>query len=239
MIVLGIHMGHDAAVTVLVDGRVQSLIERERRTRIKHAAIATMDDIDAALADAGISIKDVDRIAVTTTQNWPFLFVEPEKFSFVYAPDDAADVVTGIKVAGTMTGTWADWAKTMAGQAERGRTRLRNFQTFPDTKDLFGQLSGERPVDPSEPESEVLFTQQFPYFPRPWAQSLRSEQIRPAARALCQDRVARSDNRGVSHPNSGEDPRTTDSRCGHPAPSGPCGNGVLRIRRRNRSGDHP
>ncbi len=184
MIVLGIHMGHDAAVTVLVDGRVQSLIERERRTRIKHAAIATMDDIDAALADAGISIKDVDRIAVTTTQNWPFLFVEPEKFSFVYAPDDAADVVTGIKVAGTMTGTWADWAKTMAGQAERGRTRLRNFQTFPDTKDLFGQLSGERPVDPSEPESEVLFTQQFPYFPRPWAQSLRSEQIRPAARAL-------------------------------------------------------
>ena len=184
MIVLGIHMGHDAAVTVLVDGRVQSLIERERRTRIKHAAIATIDDIDTALADAGISIKDVDRIAVTTTQNWPFLFVEPEKFSFVYAPDDAADVVTGIKVAGTMTGTWADWAKTMAGQAERGRTRLRNFQTFPDTKDLFGQLSGERPVDPSEPESEVLFTQQFPYFPRPWAQSLRSEQIRPAARAL-------------------------------------------------------
>jgi carbamoyltransferase len=177
-------MGHDAAVAVLVDGRVQSLIERERRIRVKHAAIATIDDIDAALADAGVSIKDVDRIAVTTTQNWPFLFVEPDKFRFDYVPEDAADVVNGVGVAKAVTEKWSAWAKTMAQQENRGRTRLRNFQGFPDTKDLFGQLSGERPVDPSDPESQILFTQQFPYFPRPWADVRQSDHLRPAAREL-------------------------------------------------------
>lgn len=184
MIVLGVHMGHDAAVAVLVDGRVESLIERERRTRIKHAAIATIDDIDAALADAGLSIEDVDRIAVTTTQNWPFLFVEPDRFKFVYAPEAAADVRAGVTVAKAMTGSWDGWSKAMADQEERGRTRLRNFRDFPDTRDLFGQMPGERPVDPSSPDCEILFTQQFPFFPPPWAESQRADQIRPAARAL-------------------------------------------------------
>jgi carbamoyltransferase len=163
MIVLGIHMGHDAAVAVLIDGRIASFIERERRIRVKHAAIATIEDIDAALIDAGIGIADVDRVAVTTTQNWPFLFVEPDRFRFAYAPDERT-----ARDDGAPRPPWESWAAEMRKLEPVGRTRLRNFRRFPDTAALFGAGPGERVPDPDHPAAQVLFTQQFPYHPRGW-----------------------------------------------------------------------
>ena len=38
MIILGLHFGHDAGVSVIKDGEIISAIERERVCRVKHAA---------------------------------------------------------------------------------------------------------------------------------------------------------------------------------------------------------
>ena len=175
MIVLGVHMGHDAAVSLIADGRIVSHIERERLARIKHAAIATRDEISACLSDAGIMIDDVDRIAVTTTQNWPFLFPHPKDFRFRYAPDRADD----LHVPGFMRQRWIKWFDQMAGEEARARKRLLDFQRFEDTRDLFADG-----IDAGAPDSTVLFTQQLPYRPEDWLTHHRSDDVRSGVRSL-------------------------------------------------------
>ncbi len=175
MIVLGIHMGHDAAVAVIVDGVVRSLIEKERHARIKHAAIATIADIDRALADAGVGLDAVDAVAVTTTQNWPFLFTEPGLFRFEYAPD----LVGTLAAPAAMRDHWAGFAVKMAGETGAGRRRLQDFRRYPDTAPLF-----DADTDPSDPGAEVLFTQQFPFTPAGWGAAATTDAILTEAAAL-------------------------------------------------------
>ena len=46
MIILGMHFGHDGAVSIIKDGKVVSYISRERISRVKHAiGITTMNSI--------------------------------------------------------------------------------------------------------------------------------------------------------------------------------------------------
>jgi len=168
MIVLGIHMGHDAAVTIVADGRIVSLIERERRTRIKHAAIATVEDIDAALADAGLSVSEIDAVAVSTTQNWPLLFTQPDRFHIRYA----ADAGDRLRVPADMESRWQTHFGQMADLERTARQRLVNFTRFPDTRDLFDAETREAVRD-----KPVLFTQQFPMYPRAWAEAGHSAEI--------------------------------------------------------------
>lgn len=175
MIVLGIHMGHDAAVAVVADGVVCSLIEKERHARIKHAAIATVADIDLALADAGVGLDAVDAVAVTTTQNWPFLFTDPGRFRFEYAPD--LDGPVG--APGFMHDRWAGFAALMTNHERIGRKRLADFKRFPDTAALF-----DPDTDPSDPSAEVLFTQQFPFTPGGWSEVGTADGVIAGAAAL-------------------------------------------------------
>ncbi|WP_350090647.1 carbamoyltransferase C-terminal domain-containing protein [Thalassobaculum sp.] len=168
-------MGHDAAVTVVIDGVVQSLIEKERHTRIKHAAIATVVDIDLALADAGIGLESVDAVAVTTTQNWPFLFVDPGRFRFEYAPD-LEGVLGGPDF---MRQRWAAFASAMMREEAQGRKRLVDFHHYPDTAALF-----DADTDPSDPKAEVLFARQFPFTPTGWSEVGRPDRITANAAEL-------------------------------------------------------
>jgi len=69
MIILGLHFGHDAAVAVLVDGELSGYVLRERFNRVKHAIALSDADIHRALDMAGVGMGDVDRVAVTSTQN--------------------------------------------------------------------------------------------------------------------------------------------------------------------------
>lgn len=179
MIVLGIHMGHDATVAVIADGVVRSVIEKERRARVKHAAIAGIADIDLALADAGIDLGAVDAVAVTTTQNWPFLFTDPASFRFEYAPE------LGGPLGGPdfMRDRWRRFVPAMAAAAAEGRQRLVQFRGFPDTAPLF-----DGATDPSDPAAEVLFTQQFPFTPTGWAGTGNPETIIEQAAKLYGDR---------------------------------------------------
>ncbi len=69
MHILGLHFGHDAAASILSDGRITGYVLRERINRVKHALGLTRSEIDGVLTDAGLSVQDLDAVAITSTQN--------------------------------------------------------------------------------------------------------------------------------------------------------------------------
>ncbi|MFB8024736.1 MULTISPECIES: carbamoyltransferase [unclassified Streptomyces] len=88
MIVLGLHFGHDAAVSVLRDGAVVSYVLRERHTRVKHAATLDVATVRRALDDAGLRAEDLDVVAVCSTQGVELIVDDPAALSVAYAPGD-------------------------------------------------------------------------------------------------------------------------------------------------------
>jgi len=65
MIILGINAYHgDAAASIVVDGILVAAAEEERFNRIKHAAGFPKEAIRYCLKEAGVSIKEVDYIAI-------------------------------------------------------------------------------------------------------------------------------------------------------------------------------
>ena len=66
MIILGINAYHaDAAAAIVVDGKLIAAAEEERFRRIKHWAGFPTEAIRYCLSEAGISIHDVDHVAVS------------------------------------------------------------------------------------------------------------------------------------------------------------------------------
>lgn len=82
MVILGLHFGHDASIAVLRDGVPLYLLEKERLNRVKHAIGLDAADVELALQSAGLSPRDVDACAVTSTQGIESVFFEPERLSF-------------------------------------------------------------------------------------------------------------------------------------------------------------
>jgi carbamoyltransferase len=65
MIILGINAHHaDAAAAIVVDGKLVAAAEEERFRRLKHRAGFPSASIDYCLRAAGVSLNDVDHIAV-------------------------------------------------------------------------------------------------------------------------------------------------------------------------------
>ncbi len=85
MIVLGLNFGHDAGACVVKDGKILSVIQRERLARVKHAVTLDYETISAALQTAGISIQEVDYCGVTSTQHVELVTKDPERVSIQYA----------------------------------------------------------------------------------------------------------------------------------------------------------
>jgi carbamoyltransferase len=83
MIVLGLHFGHDAAVALVRDGEVIAFLEKERKNRVKHALGLDFSDVSDVLEEAGLSSRDVDSCAVTSTQDVEYYFFAPEQLSFI------------------------------------------------------------------------------------------------------------------------------------------------------------
>lgn len=66
MIVLGIHDGHNASATLLANGEIVASLAEERLTRAKHEYGFPENAIQAVLTEAGLTISDVDHIAMAT-----------------------------------------------------------------------------------------------------------------------------------------------------------------------------
>jgi carbamoyltransferase len=58
-------VGHDAAVAIIIDGRVAFAAEEERFTREKHTSHLPVYALQAALRQTGLSLSDIDRLAYT------------------------------------------------------------------------------------------------------------------------------------------------------------------------------
>ncbi len=164
MLILGIHMGHDAGVAVVNDGEIVAFVERERHTRVKHAAITTIDDIELALADAGATIDDVDYVSITGTQNWPFIFYDEAEFRFDFAP--AMGGPLGVPPAFQRRAR--DHVEAMADQRDAFRALM--VERFGRPND-FVTLSA-RPVDVDAPGFDFHGTCEFPFYPNIWDHNL-------------------------------------------------------------------
>ncbi|MFD7507753.1 carbamoyltransferase C-terminal domain-containing protein [Streptomyces sp. NPDC059853] len=85
---MGLHFGHDAAATVLRGGKIQSYVMCERFSRIKHQLGLDIDTIYRALTDAGIGVRDLDCVAVSSTQGIELLVDTPSRFDVEYRGED-------------------------------------------------------------------------------------------------------------------------------------------------------
>jgi carbamoyltransferase len=77
MNILGVHIGHDSGAALVVDGRVVADIAEERMNRVKHSCTLPVRSIQACLEFGGLTISDIDIVAVPTSGPQPqlnFLF---------------------------------------------------------------------------------------------------------------------------------------------------------------------
>ena len=79
VVILGLHFGHDAGVSVLINGIPKCNLIRERYNRSKHSFGVNIDHIEEALLDAKVKVEDIDMIAVTSTQCWELAVVDRPK----------------------------------------------------------------------------------------------------------------------------------------------------------------
>ncbi|MFH0890685.1 MAG: carbamoyltransferase C-terminal domain-containing protein [Candidatus Liptonbacteria bacterium] len=65
-VVLGIHFDHDAGAAIVVDGQIMADVSEERFNRSKHSGDDPVSAIGYCLQTAGVSVSEVDEIAVST-----------------------------------------------------------------------------------------------------------------------------------------------------------------------------
>jgi len=71
MIILGINAYHpDASAAIVVDGKLVAAVEEERFRRIKHFSGFPKEAVNYCLKEAGISLDDIDHIAVNYDYNF-------------------------------------------------------------------------------------------------------------------------------------------------------------------------
>ncbi len=78
-VILGLHFGHDAGVSILVNGIPKCNLIRERHNRAKHSFGINVSHIEESLLNAELEIEDIDMIAITSTQTWELVVVDRPK----------------------------------------------------------------------------------------------------------------------------------------------------------------
>jgi carbamoyltransferase len=73
MNILGIHIGHDSSACLIRDGRIVADVAEERFTRAKHYAGSPMVSVGYCLESQGLTIRDIDVVAVPTSGIMPQL----------------------------------------------------------------------------------------------------------------------------------------------------------------------
>lgn len=71
MKILGVHIGHDSSVALVVDGKIIADVAEERFSRLKHFAGLPLRAIEYCLNAGGITMEDINVIATPTS--WPVL----------------------------------------------------------------------------------------------------------------------------------------------------------------------
>lgn len=90
MIIVGLNLAHDAGVCVVDNGRVLGLFQRERFTRVKRQSFLPAQFIRDCLGTINLSWRDVDFVAITSSQSWPLIMLDPDEFRIEHS-DALAD----------------------------------------------------------------------------------------------------------------------------------------------------
>ena len=90
-VVLGVNAFHgDSAACVVMDGQLVAAAEEERFRRIKHWAGFPSKSVEYCLEEAGISISDVDHVAVNSDPKANFL--KKVAYTIKSRPDPSLDL---------------------------------------------------------------------------------------------------------------------------------------------------
>lgn len=90
MIILGLNAYHgDSSACIVVDGKLIAAVEEERFTRIKHWAGLPVESVKYCLAEAGVTLADIDHIAVNRDPKANFM----KKALFAFAKRPSFDLV--------------------------------------------------------------------------------------------------------------------------------------------------
>ena len=66
MIVVGLHIGHDAAMALIQDGKMVGTTSVERLSRLKKDAVIEKHHLETFLGNWGLTIEEVDHFAFST-----------------------------------------------------------------------------------------------------------------------------------------------------------------------------
>lgn len=90
--ILGLHLGHDASASIVGDTGLLVSVVQERLTRVRHDFGLDIETIDAALHSAGVSLDQIDHVAITCTQLMPAVIRSPRNLSFRELPQSKTNV---------------------------------------------------------------------------------------------------------------------------------------------------
>jgi carbamoyltransferase len=90
--ILGLHFGHDGAVAVVRDGIVKTVLLTERHIRVKHAVGIDRNLIEQALREAGLTVNEIDFVAIATTQTIPIILSRKDEIALDFSAATASAV---------------------------------------------------------------------------------------------------------------------------------------------------
>jgi carbamoyltransferase len=127
MIILGLNAYHgDASAAIIKDGELICAIEEERIRRIKHWAGMPSEAIKFCLADCGISIADVDYIAISRDPNANFFKKAVYSLTHNFSISKIVDrLMNAKKVGGSLKG---EIAKALGVDESGIRAELVNVE---------------------------------------------------------------------------------------------------------------
>lgn len=95
MKVLGINFSNDSAAALVVDGRVVGAVQEERLSRIKHDGAFPTRAVRWCLAEAGLSLGDIDAVGFFWN---PGIHAEPANSRLTAAPRDHLEYLYSVPV---------------------------------------------------------------------------------------------------------------------------------------------
>ena len=126
MVILGLNAFHgDSSACLVVDGRLIAAAEEERFRRIKHWAGLPTEAIRYCLSEAGISIVDVDRIAIN--RNPGANAVRKALFAFAKRPSLAA-IADRVRNAAKVRNVRDDIATSLGVASRLIRAKIDNVE---------------------------------------------------------------------------------------------------------------
>ncbi|GHD41069.1 hypothetical protein GCM10017083_04990 [Thalassobaculum fulvum] len=162
MLILGLTVAHDAGVALVDDGRVVGLVQRERWDRRKRSALVTPDFLEVALGRLGVGWNQVDVVAISACQAWPFLFTDPARFRFKVTGSFA----DGLKVPAETAGIAARSMPALERHREATRLRVQEI-----ARGMYGEYLSDDPSGLAFDRNAEICVE-WPYYSTFWTRKI-------------------------------------------------------------------